>query len=138
MHGHPAVALAAAVGRPDAHAGEVPAVYVQLRPGATATPAELQDWAQAHIVERAAWPKEVKILPTLPTTPVGKIFKPALTDMEIESVVQDEARSSGISLRSCSVLRDPQRGIVVRWAADQDDGALAQRLGRFTFQTERV
>ena len=30
LHAHPAVALAAAIGRPDAHAGEVPVVYVQL------------------------------------------------------------------------------------------------------------
>ena len=30
---HPAVAAAAAVGRPDRHSGEVPAVYVVHRPG---------------------------------------------------------------------------------------------------------
>ena len=34
LHQHPAVQLAAAVGRPDAHAGEVPVAYVQLKPGA--------------------------------------------------------------------------------------------------------
>ena len=33
----PAVALAAAVGQPDAHAGEVPVLFVQLQPGASAS-----------------------------------------------------------------------------------------------------
>ena len=39
MAAHPAVALAAAVGMPDAYAGELPVCYVALRPGATATEA---------------------------------------------------------------------------------------------------
>jgi fatty-acyl-CoA synthase len=37
MHRHPAVQLAAAVGRPDLHAGELPVAYVQLRAGLSAT-----------------------------------------------------------------------------------------------------
>ena len=37
MAAHPAVALAAAVGMPDAYAGELPVCYVALRPGARAT-----------------------------------------------------------------------------------------------------
>ena len=32
---HPAVALAAVVGEPDAYAGELPVAYVQLKPGAS-------------------------------------------------------------------------------------------------------
>jgi fatty-acyl-CoA synthase len=72
MHQHPAVALAAAIGRPDAHAGEVPVVYVQLRPSATATPQDLLEWAQSQIAERAAWPKQIRILDALPTTAVGR------------------------------------------------------------------
>ena len=37
MQRHPAVALAAAVGMPDAYAGELPVCYVMLRPGAAVT-----------------------------------------------------------------------------------------------------
>ena len=33
LHRHPAVALAAAIGRPDPHAGEAPVAYVQLKEG---------------------------------------------------------------------------------------------------------
>ena len=39
---HPAVALAAVVGQPDAYAGELPVGYVQLKPGATVAPDELK------------------------------------------------------------------------------------------------
>ena len=42
------VALAAAVGRPDAHAGEVPVLYVQPRPGATLSVAEIAAWAEGQ------------------------------------------------------------------------------------------
>jgi fatty-acyl-CoA synthase len=68
----PAVALAAAVGKPDAHAGELPVAYVQLHPGASATPEELLQVAMAHIPERPAVPKEIIILAQLPLTAVGK------------------------------------------------------------------
>ena len=79
LHAHPAVALAAAVGRPDAHAGEVPVAYVQLRDGRAATEAELMQHAYAQVAERAAWPKHIHVVQSLPTTAIGKIFKPALT-----------------------------------------------------------
>ena len=68
----PAVALAAAVGKPDAHAGELPVAYVQLHPGATATEAELMAVATANIHERPAVPKEIIVLDQLPLTAVGK------------------------------------------------------------------
>jgi fatty-acyl-CoA synthase len=75
---HPAVAAAQAVGRPDVHAGEVPAAFVTLIPGANATPEELRDWASNRVPEQAAVPRTVTVLDTLPVTPVGKPFKPAL------------------------------------------------------------
>ena len=53
MHS-PAVALAAAVGKPDSHAGELPVAYVQLHPGMQVTEQALLEVAAAHISERAA------------------------------------------------------------------------------------
>ncbi len=87
MHRHPAVAIAAAVGRPDARVGEVPVVYVQLKPGVEATTEELLSFAQANIPERAAIPKRIYIIEQIPVTAVGKIFKPALVRMQIEDVL---------------------------------------------------
>ena len=78
LQSHPAVALTAAIGSPDAHAGELPVAYVQLKAGAAATEAELLEHAARSIPEKAAIPKRVKISPSLPTTAVGKLFKPAL------------------------------------------------------------
>ena len=68
----PAVALAAAVGKPDAHAGELPVAYVQLHPGAHASQEELLEVAKTHIHERPAVPKEIIVLDQLPLTAVGK------------------------------------------------------------------
>ena len=78
LNRHPAVETAAAVGLPDTYAGEVPMVYVQLRPGATATPEELREFCRKEIPERAAVPVQVVPIPVMPVTGVGKILKPAL------------------------------------------------------------
>ena len=78
MASHPAVALAAAVGMPDAYAGELPVCFVALRPGVTASEAELHEHAQRLIGERPAWPKHFYIVDAIPVTSVGKIFKPEL------------------------------------------------------------
>ncbi|MGV3579092.1 acyl-CoA synthetase [Brevundimonas sp.] len=81
---HPAVELAAAIGRPDVHAGEVPVVYVQLKPGAVATPHELGAHAERRIVERAARPKAVHLIDAMPLTAVGKVHKPTLRRIDGE------------------------------------------------------
>lgn len=75
---HPDVMAAAAVGKPDAYAGELPVAYVQLCPGAHITAEELVAYAREHAAERAAAPVEVIVCDTLPQTAVGKIYKPDL------------------------------------------------------------
>lgn len=78
LHQHEAVESAAAVGRPDRHAGELPMAYVQLRPGMKVSGEELQEFARARVTERASAPVEVVVIDLMPTTGVGKIFKPTL------------------------------------------------------------
>jgi fatty-acyl-CoA synthase len=78
LFGHPAVALAAMVGQPDAYAGELPVVYVQLKPGATVDPGALIDYIRERTPERAAVPVSVHVVDPMPLTGVGKVFKPAL------------------------------------------------------------
>jgi fatty-acyl-CoA synthase len=75
---HPAVALAAVVGQPDAYAGELPVGYVQLKPGASVQPGELEDWVRERTPERAAVPVQVIPVDPMPLTGVGKVFKPQL------------------------------------------------------------
>ncbi len=78
LHEHPEVLLAAAVGKPDAYAGEIPIAYAVLKPGAKATGEDLRNYARDRVAERPAAPAEVCILTDMPVTAVGKIFKPAL------------------------------------------------------------
>ena len=137
MAQHPAVALCAAIGRPDAHAGEVPVAYVQFRAGASATQAELTAHAQAHIGERAALPKAIHVLETLPVTAIGKIFKPALSLRELESVVRDEAAALSLPLLALLAEQDPRRGLLARVQVNgQHLEPLRAALGRYTFQSE--
>lgn len=75
---HPAVSLAAVVGQPDAYAGELPVGYVQLKPGASVAPGELETWARERTPERAAVPVQVIAVDPMPLTGVGKVFKPQL------------------------------------------------------------
>jgi fatty-acyl-CoA synthase len=77
---HDAVSFAAAVGKPDAYAGELPVAYVQLKPGRSATADELATFARARIPERAAVPVEIFLVDQLPVTGVGKIIKQELRD----------------------------------------------------------
>lgn len=83
---HPAVQLCAAVGAPDAYAGELPVVFATLIPGAVVTEAELLAFVSERVDEPPARPKSVTILDTMPMTNVGKIYKPDLRVMAAAAV----------------------------------------------------
>jgi fatty-acyl-CoA synthase len=97
------VQVAAAVGRPDPHAGEVPVAFVQLQEGAGLTSEKILEYLKKEIGERAAVPKEVAIIDELPLTPVGKIFKPALRWKAIQNVYQTELEALGDMAESVEV-----------------------------------
>ena len=69
---HPAVRLAAAVGKPDSHAGELPVAFVEFGGGAEVTAETLKSFVRGRISERAANPADIFILETMPLTDVGK------------------------------------------------------------------
>lgn len=73
-----AVAAAAAVAMPDAYAGELPVVFVVLKPGQSVPLETLQAFVEARIHERPAFPKRIFFVDSLPMTGIGKVFKPAL------------------------------------------------------------
>ena len=97
------VQVAAAVGRPDPHAGEIPVAYVQLQEGADLTEEQVLDYLKKEMGERAAIPKEVFIIEQIPLTPVGKIFKPALRWEAIEQVYREELQVLGNMVDSVDV-----------------------------------
>lgn len=91
---HPGVVMAAAVGKPDAYAGELPAAYVVLAPGASVSEDELKVFARKHAAERAAAPSEVIIIDELPLTAVGKVFKPDLRKDIIARTYKESAEAT--------------------------------------------
>ncbi|MES2251749.1 MAG: acyl-CoA synthetase [Pseudomonadota bacterium] len=84
---YPAVQLCAAVGAPDAYAGELPVIFATLVPGASATEDELLAFTSARVDEAPARPKWVSVIATMPMTNVGKIYKPELRAMAARQVV---------------------------------------------------
>lgn len=92
---HPAVALAAAVGQPDEHAGELPVAYVTLRPGATAQADELLAAARELVPERAAIPVRIEVLERMPLTPIGKLAKADLRMRAAARVMREHLARHG-------------------------------------------
>ncbi len=86
---HPAVALCAVVGEPDAYAGELPVAFVTLKPGAVVDVAQLLADVAPHVYERPATPKRVTVIDAMPVTAIGKIYKPTLRLRAIEDKLTD-------------------------------------------------
>jgi fatty-acyl-CoA synthase len=147
MSTHPAVALAAAVGMPDAYAGELPVCYVMLRPGAAAADehkavlTDLHAHAQRLIGERPAWPKHIFIIDAMPLTSVGKIFKPKLRCDAAERLVQQVlSEQHGLTTAHVLAREGGRRGLLVQVslpaAARLSVPLVEQALARYLFEAE--
>lgn len=134
LYAHPAVALAAAIGKPDAYAGELPIAYVQLKPGMPCS-AETLLALCSRIPERAAIPKELFILPALPLTGVGKVDKAALRRDAAQRTLQALLDDAFPQARATvSVAADPRHGTLVRVQIEADAQThIAQELSRFPY-----
>jgi long-chain acyl-CoA synthetase len=86
---HPAVAQAAVVGRPDPRLGEEVIGFVALRDGASVTADELVGQAKAQLAA-TKYPREIRIVPAIPLTSVGKLDRKRLRAM-----IKDEADGAG-------------------------------------------
>jgi fatty-acyl-CoA synthase/long-chain acyl-CoA synthetase len=123
---HPAVAFAGAIGQPDAYAGELPCAFVELVEGAEVSEEELLEHARVHVHERAAHPKHITILPELPKTAVGKIFKPDLRKHAITRIYNAALEEAGIAARVVSVTDSKKRGLVAQVAMN---GSTTEAVG---------
>ena len=136
LYRHPDVEMAAAVGRPDLHAGELPVAYVKLRAGSTVTSAQLLEYLAQVIAEPAAMPKRLQLLDDMPLTAIGKLFKPTLVMGEIADVLQATALAQGVSLNAVDVRQHPVHGYLATLALEQHSPAFEQLLRRFAFACE--
>jgi fatty-acyl-CoA synthase len=117
---HPAVRAAAAVGRPDRRSGEVPVAYVVPADPDRFNEDELHAWATTAIGEPAARPKRIHPVPEIPTTAVGKQYKPALVADAAARAVSDALADAGIPVRSVTADYRNSRLVVTVTGADPE------------------
>ncbi|NTJ66013.1 AMP-binding protein [Agrobacterium rhizogenes] len=88
LGGHPAVQLAAAVGKPDAVRTEIVKAYVVLVPGrepSEVLAAEIRDWVKTRL-SMHEYPREIEFVDALPLTTSGKVIRRLLRERAIAEV----------------------------------------------------
>ena len=144
---HPAVQLCAAVGAPDAYAGELPVAFATLVPGARVTEAELLAFTSGGVDEAPARPRSVTIIEHMPMTNVGKIYKPELRGLAGQQVASAlvDAVCTGLGLGAMArptVRIEGETGVAVLidalaagTHADALRAQLQEALGRLPIKT---
>jgi fatty-acyl-CoA synthase len=136
---HPDVALAAAIGKPDAYAGEIPVAYVQPRPGTALDPEQLIAFARDRISERAAVPKEIVVIDRLPLTAIGKVHKQTLKLDITRRVAETVVRQSAGPDAAVDVRVEPHAlyGLIVRArVAKARADTVSSALSAFAFRSD--
>jgi hypothetical protein len=92
------------------------------------------DYAKARISERAAHPKYIEILPELPKTAVGKVFKPDLRRHAITRIYDAALSEAGLPVHVKDVVEDKKLGLVAHLerTGTAEDADVARVLGDFT------
>ena len=110
---------------------------MQLKPGLVTDRQSLFSFAHEHIKERAAVPKEIHIVPEIPLTPVGKIYKPELKKREIKSAIGNQLQNADIQFNQLEVIDDRNKGlsleITLKKAEQQEDAKMLVGLYPFAF-----
>ncbi|KGF69962.1 AMP-dependent synthetase [Hoeflea sp. BAL378] len=85
LTGHPAVALAAVVGKPDRMRTEIVKAYIVAAPGFEAgadLAAAVRDWVKTRLSAHE-YPREIEFVDSLPLTTTGKVIRRVLRDRAI-------------------------------------------------------
>ncbi|KQS95133.1 MULTISPECIES: AMP-binding protein [unclassified Rhizobium] len=89
LAGHPAVQLAAAIGKPDPVRTEIVKAYIVLKPGHKADPAletDIRNWVKTRL-SMHEYPREIEFLDSLPLTTSGKVIRRILRDRAMADAV---------------------------------------------------
>jgi acetyl-CoA synthetase len=79
---HPAVALAAVIGKPDAVRGEIVKAFIVLKAGTAASDAlaaEIQGFVRTRLAAHE-YPREVAFIEQMPMTTTGKVIRRLLRE----------------------------------------------------------
>ncbi|WP_127521195.1 AMP-binding protein [Mesorhizobium sp. Z1-4] len=93
LTGHPAIALAAAVGKPDALRTEIVKAYVVLKSGhapGDALAAEIRDWVKTRLSAHE-YPREIEFVESMPLTTTGKVIRRIFRDRAKEEAAAETA-----------------------------------------------
>lgn len=120
-----AVMQAAAVGMPDSYAGEVPVLYITLRPGCTFDLESFKSALRCRIAEPPARPRSVFVVDALPLTPVGKIARYKLRQDAALRVVEAVLSDLPIAGLRCDDIAAKRIEVAWRPEAAQPDRAKA-------------
>jgi fatty-acyl-CoA synthase len=137
LNAHPEISVSIAIGLPDSYAGELPMAYVVKTPGSEISAETLIAYCAEQISERAAVPKRIEFIDTMPLTAVGKIFRPSLRLMITEDVAREVLTKSNIEASVTSEL-EKKRGLVVNIStADKANiSATKQLFKNYIFTTD--
>jgi long-chain acyl-CoA synthetase len=91
LFAHPAVLDACVIGVPDEYRGETVRAYIVLKPGQTATAAELTAYCRERLAPYKV-PKQFVFREALPKTLIGKVLRRALRD---EALAEVAAQANG-------------------------------------------
>ena len=129
---HPAVGVSAAVSMPDAYAGEIPVLFVVPRAGKNLDLDEVAKYMEVHTPEPPARPRHIFLVKELPTTAVGKIYKPSLREMAIVEKLRIELATidGGLKLGNVRLSSGVLAGMKVTFAVDATASAIPQSVAK--------
>jgi acyl-CoA synthetase len=93
---HPAISLAAAVPMPDRMFGERVSLYVELRPGASVTLAELQRFLADAGVSKEVFPEDLVVVEEIPRSSGAKVAKGDLRQDAARRSIEAESKGSTV------------------------------------------
>ncbi len=88
LTGHPAVALAAAIGKPDELRTEIVKAYLVLKPGhqpSGTLASEIQTWVRERLSAHE-YPREIEFVDSMPLTSTGKVIRREFRDRAREEM----------------------------------------------------
>ncbi|MDZ7699364.1 MAG: long-chain fatty acid--CoA ligase [Deltaproteobacteria bacterium] len=91
---HPKIREACAVGVPDAYRGETVKAFVVPEAGETLTDEDIKAWCKEKLAAYKV-PKQVELMDELPKSPIGKVLRRKLREMEMEKQKEGGEKTAG-------------------------------------------